>query len=349
MGGGVAARRRPLVAAVLALACVLAAVGAGWAAGAWRPDTRPPLTSALASLPADTRIVGFTHWERIRAALGPDLNAFQRDLSTRSVLQPTADVLEQAYGWSVDDLQWEAYGQAAGSSVTVLRVTAGLSWDVVRDGLRDIGYDGGDDRWSVEAPVLSGLGASDLLAEVALVPREGLIVLSDTAAPVDLALDVLAGRADSLADDRTAAATAQALAGSDAVLMQAGDLGCESAAIPDGEAVDQAAVAQARAGDVVPFVYSGRGITERGSGAGLDAQSMRFAMTFRSAAQAGEQARVRAALASGPFIGRTGTVEETLRLDTARADGRTAVLELDHDPDSAPFMVGRGPLLFASC
>ena len=72
-------------------------------------------------------------------------------------------------------------------------------------------------------------------------------------------------------------------------------------------------------------------------------------MTFESAVVASEQAQVRARLATGPFIGRSGPIGETLRLHSSDADESTARLSFAHDPETDVFMTGTGPVLFASC
>jgi hypothetical protein len=184
---------------------------------------------------------------------------------------------------------------------------------------------------------------------LALVPRERLVIASTNRGQIPTVLDVISGRARSLADRQVAAATAEALAGSDSALLQGGAFGCESTALPD-EAVlaRQASTAVERAGGLRDFSFSGRAITHRG-GPGFSAQEVRFAMTFGSAADAADQARVRARLAVGPFIGRTGDVEDTLRLRSATYDGSTVRMAFDHDPDTSVVMTGIGPILFATC
>ena len=116
----------------------------------------------------------------------------------------------------------------------------------------------------------------------------------------------------------------------------------------EGPAQEQARAAQQRAGTLREVAVSGRAITDRG-GLGPDAQTMRFATTFDDVATAREQVAVRAALATGPFIGRTGQVEDTLRLRDTDVRGATAVLVMDHDPETDVFMTGTGPALFATC
>ncbi len=73
-------------------------------------------------------------------------------------------------------------------------------------------------------------------------------------------------------------------------------------------------------------------------------------MAFDSPSQAAAQLRARKALATGPFIGGSGRVEDSLQLTDSRVDGSTATLRFDHDqPGAASYMGGSGPLLFASC
>jgi hypothetical protein len=187
------------------------------------------------------------------------------------------------------------------------------------------------------------------LANVALVPRQRLVVLSGQSAQISLVLDVIGGRARSLAASQQAAVTAQALAGSDSVILQGGSLGCESTAVATGdERVQQAQAAADRAGGLVRYRYSGRGVVDSG-GSGFSAQRVVFAMTFGSAVDASEQAQVRARLSTGAFIGRTGQTDETLRLRSASADESTVRLDFAHDPDTDVFMTGTGPVLFAAC
>ena len=162
-------------------------------------------------------------------------------------------------------------------------------------------------------------------------------------------LAVVAGKARSLADGHAAADTARALAGSDSVLLQGGRLACQTTALArDAELQRQAQTAVERAGALEPYRFSGRGLTDRG-GSGFSAQRVVFAMTFDSAVEASEQADVRARLATGPFIGRTGPIDETLRLRSADADEATVRLDFAHDPDTDVFMTGTGPVLFATC
>ena len=328
------------VASVLVMAL---AVSFGWWSAALRPDTRPALTSALDVLPVGTNVVGFTDWAQIREHVGLD-DADGRDLTTRSVVDGGAENMRDVLGWSPAELEWEVYGQDPTGAASVVRLDGSVSFDDVRKKLRAAGYRQEGQTWS--APESSTL--PDILTRVALVPRQRLLVMSGQSAQIPRVLDVIDGRARSLAASRAAAVTAQALAGSDSAILQGGTLGCTSTAVTGGDRERQARAAIDRAGNLDRYRYSGRGIVDAG-GSGFAAQRVVFAMTFDSAVGASEQAQVRARLATGPFIGRTGPTDETLRLRSATADEATVRLEFAHDPDTDVFMTGTGPVLFATC
>jgi hypothetical protein len=328
------------VASVLVMAI---AVSIGWWAAALRPDTRPALTSALDVVPFRSNVVGFTHWAQIRENVGLDA-ARRRDLTTRSVIDGVENTRD-LFGWSLADLEWEVYGQDPAGAGSVVRLDGSVSFDDVREKLRSAGYRQDGPTWTItESSTLP-----NALAHIALVPRERLVVMSGQDAQIPRILDVIAGRARSVAASQEAAVTAQAMAGSDSVILQGGTLGCESTAVATGdEREQQARAAVDRAGRLEPYRYSGRGVVDSG-GSGFSAQRVVFAMTFGSAVDASEQAQVRARLATGAFIGRTGQIDETLRLRSATADESTARLDFAHDPKTDVFMTGTGPVLFATC
>lgn len=344
------------VAFVVSVLVIVLAIGGGWWASVRHPDSRPALTSALGVLPARTTVVGFTDWARIRDSVGigvvdgaDELARLQddpapRDLTTRSLLGTSVEDMHDELGWSPADLEWEVFGQDANGAADVVRLGGSMSFDDIRKRLRGAGYRQSGGVWISEGDRLPSIAS-----HIALVPRQRLIVMSDVPAQIPLVLDVIAGRARSLAGSQAAATTAQALAGSESVLLQAGTLGCESTAISaGGDQAQQARTAVQRAGHLERYRFSGRGLSDRG-GNGFSAQRLVMAMTFDSAVIASEQARVRGRLATGPFIGRVGQVRETLRLVSATGDGPTLRMEFAHDPDTDVFMTGTGPILFATC
>ena len=336
--------RDPLVAVVV----LAVALGAGWwVSGVARAEARSPLAAALAAAPAGTTVLGLTDWQRVRAVGSDDPGA--RDLTTRSVLDDLGDAVPSALGWSSDDVSWEAYVQdPTAAGVLVVAPGPDLSWRRLEAGFRRAGFDdAGGGRWTATAEVLGTTGLGDQLADVRLLRRAGLLVAGSDSAAVEKVVRAARGRAPALTSVRRAVDTARPLADADTVLLQAGSLGCEDAAVP-AESADEAEAAQARAGRLAGYVYSGRALTDRG-GSGPSAQTATFAMTFDDVARARRQAPVRERLATGPFVGRSGQVEDELRDPEVAVDQATVSLSFDRSADGTVLMLGTGALLFAAC
>lgn len=353
--------RRLVVTSVLAPLLVLAAaiVGGRWVNGEVAADTRSSLTAALDTLPADTLVAGFTDWSQIRrqldlgsastaaarAALTDD--ASLRDLSTRSVIGPYTEEVHDAYGWSAADLEWEVYGQARDGAVMAARLDGSVSFASVRSRLTSLGYSEDDGVWTVpeDAEVSDELAST--LGAIALVPRERLIIAADRPAYVLTVLETVDRTAPSLLSVRSAADVAGELVGADSALLQSGPFACEATSV-EGQEADvqaQARAALQRAGGTVAPLFAGRALDAGTS----TSERMRFALTFGSPAIAARQLEVRTALTTGPFIGRSGRLEDSLALRTSGVRGSTVALGFQHDPDSVAFMAGNGPLLFAGC
>lgn len=359
--------RRLVVVSIVAPLLVVAAavVGGRWVSGEVAADTRSSLTSALDTLPSDTVIAGFTDWSQIRrqldlgsattasarAALTDD--ASLKDLSSRSVIGQYTEEIHDAYGWSAADLEWEAYGQAPDGAVMAARLDDGVSFASVRSRLTGLGYSEDDGVWTLSAPspeISDDLAST--LGSIALVPRERLIIAADRPAYVLTVLETVDRQALSLLSVRSASDVAAELVGADSALLQSGPFACEATSVADEEAdvQDQARTAIQRAGGTVAPLFVGRALdggssTDRSS----TDETMRFAFTFRSPTIAARQLQVRTALTTGPFIGRSGRVEDSLTLRSSGVRGSTAAMRFDHDPDTVAFMGGDGPLLFAGC
>ncbi|MCD9196657.1 hypothetical protein [Aeromicrobium wangtongii] len=346
--------------ALVPLLAIAVAVAIGTWASARQPDPRSSLTSALDSLPEATLVAGFTDWAAIRSDL--DLGSAStgaartklaergvlRDLTTRSVLGGLIADMHAAYGWSAADLEWETYGQAPDGAAMVARFSGSVSIGDVERRLRSLGYTSRDGVWTLSEVRATDVGPelAATLGNLAIDTRRRLVVAATRADHVRDVLEVIRGDEPSALSVRALNDVAASLAGSDTVLLQSGPFACRSTSLSQlgPDVLAQADAAVARAGALVAPTFTGRGLVD-----GRDAQSIRFAAAFGSPAQAAEQLRVRTALATGPFIGRSGRVEDALDLRSATVDGSVAVLRFALDPDEGAFMSGEGPALFAGC
>jgi hypothetical protein len=312
-------------------------------------------------LPADAKVVGFTDWAKIRRHMGlgsastaaarASLNtdASSRDLSTRSVIGGAVEDMHVSYGWSAADVDWEAYGQAQDGAAMVARLDDSVSLDDVKSRLRELGYSRDGRVWTASGATLDAVGSElgSTLGSVAIVPDQRLVVAADRSTYVSSVLDVIQRDQPSLLSVRPAAGVASALAGADAALLQSDRFVCEPTGLQDQDATvqSQGRAAVERAGGLETPTYSGRAIFDDSR----TTQTVIFAMTFGSPQVASEQLRVRTALSSGPFIGRSGRIEDSLDLVHKQVDESTVALLFDHDPETTVYMTGDGPLLFAGC
>jgi len=329
------------VRSLIAVVVVMVAATLGYFLGSAAPvGGRTPLATAVASVPADVTVLGFTDWASILDRYSVQ-KALDRDLSTRSALADAdLDQLRSALGWRLQDLAWEAYAQDRVGDVAVV----GLKGDVPSDArLRKAGYQPGGRVWRATGLVEA---QQPLYRFVAPLAKRHLVVMSDGFEAVQKTLAVIDGRRTSLAASPHVVGVVAALAAGETALLQAGDLGCDAtSASVDDDAVNQVRAAQDRFGRLQTYSWLGRGLNDDGS----QQQTFVVAMPFKSAAIASRQADVRAAMSAGPFIGRSGDMSDVLRLRSARTDGSTAVLTYAHPADSDYLMPGRGPLLPASC
>lgn len=332
-------RVAPVIAAVIIAAAVALSALAG---GAAPVGSRPSLAAALGVLPESTTVVGFTDWRAAQDGRSA-VEAQQRDLLTRSVVGDFAPEILAPLGVTPRDLQWEVLGRGRTVKVDVVRLERGHAPSPRR--LMRAGYRNVSGVWISDK---SSAAQGSMWGAFAWVPHRRLIVGSSRSESVRASLDVIHGRAPSLVADPAIRDVAQPLMGSTAVLIEPGPVGClETRADVTPDAGAQADAAQERVGALARYRALGRGLADLPR---RDAtQRFVISMPFASARKAAAQARIRADLSQGAFIGGLGTFSEVLRLRSARADGTTATLVYDHPVNSAVLMTGRGPLLPASC
>ncbi|WP_229051992.1 hypothetical protein [Aeromicrobium sp. Leaf350] len=344
---------RGWTASAVAVAVLAAAVGAGVVVSE-RLGADARVQDVARLVPADLAGLDVTDWESVRDRLGESGDglvaaASDRDLATRSTLVSSDVVVAEGLGWSPRTVRWEAFVQTSAGTGLLVGLPESRSRTEAR--LRDVGYVESDGLWTIDLSDLRVDGAStpETFQQVRLL-GDGVAVASSEVPVVEQLTAIAEGRAESLADDPTAARTWAQASALDVFALQDGQAGCDSTdpAESGPDIAAQAAVAVDAAGELRPYRWLVRGLDV--SAAPTD-EPDRFvvAMTFDSSTQAAEQAEVRSRLATGPFIGQTGTVEESIELTRQSVDDGVAVLDLDRQDGAVSLMAFAGPLVLASC
>ena len=134
---------------VLVLLTAAAVAGVRW----WQDRHRTDLERALAYAPPDTARYSWTDWAGVRRELGADLDdrssaedveqflsdGFDADLTSGSAMVESATVLQQAFGFSPADVEWELLAQSDTGSVLIAGLPDGLDVDELGDRLRGAG------------------------------------------------------------------------------------------------------------------------------------------------------------------------------------------------------------------
>lgn len=345
---------------VIAIIVIIVFGASGWAMSRTSGDERGHLAQALDAVPADTRVAGFTDWSRIRTATGVDRvrgdespaaltdAAFERGLTARSILSGFATAMHGAFGWTVADLEWELYGQAASGSVIAVGMGSGMDPVRVERALAKIGYVERAGIWSVDPTTLSAIDPElpGSLTHVAVLGPDRLLYFSGSAHYLRSVVDLRHDRGGTLAGVIAAAQAAGPLRGAASAYIAVGKDECMASGFADRDETvrTQARNLVRRFGSLATYRYAGRGVFDDGHTSRLT-----FAMVFDSGAEAGAQAAVRRQLTTGPFIGRTGQMEDILTLDAAHVDGPTVALDFDFHAERAAFLQGNGGVLFAAC
>lgn len=355
--------RRTLGAVVVLVAVVVGAVTVARPAD----DLRPALESALGSVPADVLSASFTDWQAVRATLGSPHEpspqqraalldaAFDEDLSSASVLSASQQVMDETYGWSVWDTRWELLGQGRDGATVVVRLDDDVQIEAVADTLTELGYprpatgarSGG--VWAGGVDLVSELdaGLTPLLAHVALLEDQQLVVLSDTADYAGAVVDSIAS-GETFGADPDVAATSLPLYGGVLAVLHRTPQNCAVTSYADASTLDarDAAAAADGAGGLTAHRSLGFGLTVDG-----DERRLEVAMRFPDAAVATTQQDVRDRLTSGSAVGQGGTYDE--RFEVVSSSVQDTVLHLGLRPVAERTKLvsdlTNGPLLFAWC
>jgi hypothetical protein len=342
---------------------VLATVAVGLVASrAFHHDSR--VERALDTLPGQTLVANFTDWDAVRSEIDSDVSsrsdlrarrdlldtAYDRDYTTTSVLNVFDVDMAPTYGWTVLDSEWEMYGQSKDGAVDVVAMSGDFDFAAADDTLATLGYGPPDDngvRVADDQTLASiATGLTPQLSAIAVLPDEGLIVMSDAAAYAGMTVQTISGNDDSLLDAEGVAELAAPLDDSSvSVLLDAGSYACTATGFDDADPAQQALARQRMdaAGGVAPVDGLARSV---------DADStLTVVMQFDSGSTAASQLEVRQELAKGEAPDQGGTFEERFSIEGADTSGTTVVLTLQpRSPDTQLLRdLGRGGLLFAAC
>jgi hypothetical protein len=354
-------RRRLTVVAGAALTLVLVAaavvVGLRW----WQDRHRTDLERALAYAPPSTARFSWTDWAGVRSELHADVDAdsstddvesflsdgYDADLTSGSAMVDSTPVLQEKFGFSPADVDWELLAQSTTGSVLELGLPDSLDTGALGDTLEGLGYQRPDDDTGVweggEELVSRVAGSGSLSPQFQYLAIDGdrhLLLASDSGPYLR---EAIADVDDDLDDDGL-----RDVAGAVGVPLSAeiytGDFACKSLAMAQADPDDQSAGDQliAQAGGVDPMTGFAMAAEQDGR--------VLVVMAFETDDQARRNADSRAELAAGPAPGQGGDFTDRFDLGPVTADGTVITMRLDPVDDSAVLSdLSTGPVLFASC
>ena len=356
-------RRRLTVVGGAALALVLLATAAVFGVHWWQDRHRTDLERALAYAPPDTARYSWTDWAGVRRQLGVHLDArspaadvekfvsdgYDADLTSGSAMVESATALQQAFGFSPADVDWELLAQSTTGSVLVLRLPDSLDVGDLGDGFEALGYERPDDAtgvWNGGEELVArissdnGSSLSPQFQYLALDGDRHLLLASDSGPYLREAV----GDVDDVLDDTGLRDVAGSVGEPLSAAVYTGDFACKSLAMAQADDDDQSTADQllAAAGPVDPLTGFAMGVEPD--------HTVSVAMAFESDDQARRNADTRAELAAGPAPGQGGDFGERFTLGPVTADGRVVSMQLkpvDHSPILSD--LSTGPVLFATC
>ena len=343
----------------LLLIAVAALAGAQW----WQRSHRTELERALAYAPSGPARFSWTDWAGVRRTLGAQLDdrssaedveqlladGFDADLTSGSAMVDSATVLQQAYGFSPADIDWELLAQSDTGSVLITRLPDSLDLGELGDGFETLGYTRPDDDtgvWDGGDELVARISASNggtlspQFQYLAIDQDRHLLLASDSGPYLREAVGDVD---DDLADDGlrdVAGAVDEPLSAA----VYTGDYACKALAMAQADDDDQSTADQllAAAGRVDPLTGFAMAVEPD--------EQVRVAMAFESGDQARRNADTRAKLAAGPAPGQGGDFSERFTLGPVTADGSVVRMELKPVDDSPVLSdLSTGPVLFASC
>jgi hypothetical protein len=344
-------------ALVLALLAAAAVVGVPW----WQDRHRTDLERAIAYAPSGTVRFSWTDWAAVRSELksgvdtssSPDeveeflSDGYDADLTSGSAMVESASVLQDKYGFSPADVDWELLGQSTTGSVMILGLPDDLDVGELGDTFASLGYDRPDDDtgvWTGGEDLIARIGAEGTLSPqfqyLALDADDHVLLASDSGPYLRSAVD---GLGDDHGDEGLRDVTG-AIGEPLSAAVYDGGFACKSLAMAQADEDDQSAADQlvGQAGGVDPL--AGFAMAAEPDGRLL------VAMSFENDDQARRNADSRARLAAGPAPGQGGDFADRFDLGKVTADGRVVTMRLTPVEGSAVLSdLSNGPVLFATC
>lgn len=357
-----AGRRRTIALSVILLVVASALVVTG--ARIWIERNRTDLRRALDVVPSSTLRLSFTDWAAVRARLGMDLGnqpsdaalrhlvsrGYDQDLTAVSSIDDSAEALQQHFGFSPGNIDWEAFAQGRAGATMVVRMPDDFDFDAVKRKLASAGFDkpkSDDGVWNGGVDLVASIDGTITpeLQYIAVLADRHLIVSSDTEDYARKASRVAQGHGRSLGDIASVRDVVAPLDEPAAAMVWAEDFACDDLAMsqadPDDQDTGNALVA--RAGTLTPL--SGLVMA-----LGQD-RSLTVSELFESKRAAKENLPTRAKLIVGPAPGRGGAFSDDLRLTSSHTDGATVQLVLKPRARTGFVLsaLDSGPVLFATC
>jgi hypothetical protein len=331
---------------------LLVGVGVVGAVAAWYlwPRSSSPWEEALDRLPDSVLKVSYTDWAEVASSLESSSGGIQDQiaatydsgLTVTSALAQSAEAMEEQWGITLLDAEWEAYGQARDGAVDLLKLSEDVSLDELEERFEEMGYSGPSSGvWTGTPELVAQVGLTGLQENVAVVEDERVLVMGDDPAFVESAVSVVSGDGSSLAS--SVSALEPAAGAPAAAYLWASDFACEDLAMSQADPADASDAAElvSSVGGVHPL--AGMVMAQQPSG------RVRVGMAFDSSDAASEDLQPRTDLATGEAIGQGGTFPERFEVVDATASDEVVTLELN--PRTGPLLgdLGQGPVLFATC
>ena len=111
------------------------------------PRASSPWEEAFDRLPDSVVKVAYTDWTEVASQLDSSgsveerlSSAFETGLTATTALAQSVDAMEENWGITPLDAEWEAYGQARDGSVDILKLSSDVSLDDLEERFEELGY-----------------------------------------------------------------------------------------------------------------------------------------------------------------------------------------------------------------